>query len=139
MSRHGYSEGDGDYDNWQMIMWSGQLASAVRGKRGQAFFKDLVVALEEIPVKRLVANELRKDGEVCTLGALGTKRGMNLEKLDPEDYEIVACEFNIATQLAREVTYWNDEVCESLTPEERWTKMHSWATNKIKKPEQKTA
>lgn len=137
MSRHGYSEGDGD--NWSYIMYSGQLASAVRGKRGQSFFKDLVVALEEMPLKRLVAGELRKDGEVCALGALGIKRGMNLEKLDPEDYEIVACEFNIATQLAREVVWQNDEVCDRMTPENRWNRMHLWASSRIKKEEPKTA
>lgn len=30
MSRSGYND---DIDNWQMIKWRGQVASAVRGKR----------------------------------------------------------------------------------------------------------
>lgn len=130
MSRHGYSE-DCD-DHRQFIMWSGQVASSIRGKRGQAFLRDLVVALEEMPEKRLIASELKKDGEVCALGALGVKRGIPLEHIDPEDYELVAANFNIAEQLAREVVYQNDEGCSRMTPEQRWTEMHSWAKNKIK-------
>lgn len=130
MSRHGYSE-DCD-DQWALIRWRGQVASAIRGKRGQEFLRDLVAALDAMPQKRLIAKELRKDGEVCALGALGVKRGIPLEQIDPEDSELVAANFNVAEQLAREVVYQNDEECDRMTPEERWKQMHTWATGKIK-------
>ena len=129
MSRSIYSE---DGDPWAAIMWGGQLASAIRGKRGQAFLADLVAALEAMPEKRLIANELRKNGEVCALGALGTKRGIKLESIDPDDYEEVAATFDIAHQLCREVVWQNDDMGDQDTPEQRWHRMHEWAKSKLK-------
>jgi hypothetical protein len=128
MSRHGYSD-DCD-DDLAMGRWRGQVMSAIRGKRGQAFLKELVETLEAMPVKRLIKNELRKDGEVCALGALGVKRGLDLEAMDPEDYEGVATEFGIATQLAQEIVYENDEICSK--PEQRWAHIHAWAKRHLK-------
>ena len=73
MSRSGYSD-DFD-DNGQLACYRGVIASATRGKRGQKFFRDLVMALDAMPIKRLVNNELETtDGEVCALGALGKKQ-----------------------------------------------------------------
>jgi len=37
------------------------------GRRGQKFLRDLIVALDEMPVKRLIKNDLHAHGEVCTL------------------------------------------------------------------------
>ena len=133
MGRSGYSY-DCD-DNWAMIRYRGMLASAVRGKRGQAFFRDLVTALDEMPQKRLIRNELLRDGEVCAVGALWLRRVIALVKVDAEDRVIVACVFDIALPLARDVVYMNDEYYDSATPEERWTKIRAWAESKIKKHE----
>ncbi len=130
MSRSGYSD---DCDDILMYgRWAGVVASATRGKRGQAFFKDLVEALEAMPEKRLITDELHKDGEVCALGALGLKRGINMEHIDPEDSEVVAANFNIAAPLAQEVVYRNDEYFDSCTPEERWQHILTWAKKQIK-------
>lgn len=130
MSRSGYSD-DCD-DSWQLIRWRGQVASAIRGKRGQAFLRELVTALEEMPEKRLIRNELRKDGEVCALGAVGSKRGMNLDSIDPEDYDGVAASFGIAHQLAREIVFENDEMGDIDTPEQRWNRVHLWAKTHLR-------
>jgi hypothetical protein len=46
----------------------------------------LVAALDAMPDKRLIAHELRKNGEVCALGSVGAARGLDLEALDPEDF-----------------------------------------------------
>lgn len=137
MSRSGYSE---DCDNdWQLIMHRGRVASAIRGGRGQTFMRELVEALDAMPVKRLIDGELQivypGGGEVCALGALGIKRGVELEGLDPEDAETIATRFNIADALAREVVYENDEGAPyfaSETSEERWTRMRAWAVSKLK-------
>lgn len=129
MSRSGYSD---DLDDvLQYGRWRGIVASATKGKRGQSFFRDLIVALEAMPERRLIKNELYKEGEVCALGALGSKRGINMESIDPEDYEVVAANFEIAAPLAQEVVYMNDDYYYSKTPEERWELMHSWAIKQL--------
>lgn len=125
MSRSGYSD---DIDNWSMIKWRGQVASAIRGKRGQTFLKDLIAALDAMPEKKLIAHELQNpNGEVCALGALGVARGIDMKNIDPEDYDVVAEKFDIAHQLAQEIVYENDETCTNQTPEERWKRIRAWA------------
>jgi hypothetical protein len=138
MSRAGYSE-DCD-DNWALIRWRGVIASATRGKRGQAFFRDLLAALDAMPAKRLIANDLiREDStgyeNVCALGALGKVRRVDLSGLDPHDPDTVAGKFNIATPLAREVVYENDEGgFYNETPERRWARVRAWVASQIKAP-----
>lgn len=119
MSRHGYSE-DGDWDdNLSLGRWRAQVASAVRGKRGQQFLRDLVAALDALPEPKLVAGHLETtDGAVCALGALGRFRQVKLpdpenpEETDPEDeadWGWLGDAFNIAPQLAQETMFVNDE------------------------------
>jgi hypothetical protein len=131
MSRSGYID-DFDEDG-ALAMWRGQVASAIRGKRGQKFLHDLLVALEALPNKSLIRDELQdKDGQVCAIGALGVKRGIDLQKLDPEDYDAVAEAFNIAHQLAQEVAYMNDEYYDRETPESRFQGMLTWVKSLVR-------
>ena len=88
MSRSGYI--DDFEDNWQLIKWRGQVASASRGKRGQQFFRDLLAAMDAMPEKRLITHELEEDGEVCAIGALCRARGVDMATIDPEEPEEVA-------------------------------------------------
>lgn len=137
MSRSGYSD---DCEN--VAMWRGQVASAVRGKRGQRFFRELVTALDAMSVKRLVANELQTaGGEVCALGSLAKYKGATLEPDDTYDYEKLGETFDIARQLAQETMYenddgfhgsWNGRERERETPEHRWDRMRNWATDRIR-------
>ena len=125
MSRSGYSE---DGDQWATIKWRGAVAAAMRGKRGQAFLLELVRALDEMPEKRLIANDLIRDGQVCALGCVGAKRGIDLGKLDPEDYGAIAEVFGIARPLVREIEWMNDDAApRNDTPERRWQRMRDWA------------
>jgi len=130
MSRSGYSE---DYDQWANIRWRGAVNSAIKGKRGQDFLKELLTALEAMPVKRLIANDLQTEsGEFCTLGVLGASRGIDMENINPSDSETVSSEFNIADALAREIVFWNDEGhYETETPENRWNRMRNWVADQI--------
>ena len=137
MSRSGYND-DCD-DQWATIRWRGAVQSAIRGKRGQTFFRELLDALDAMPAKRLIANDLvREDStgfeNVCALGALGKARGVNMERLDPDDPETVAGTFNIADALAREVVFENDEgvYWKRETPEQRWMRVRSWVASQIK-------
>lgn len=110
MSRSGYSDDYGDDDPTALGRWRGAVNSAIRGKRGQQTLREILAALDAMPVKALVAESLAtKDGEFCTLGVLGAQRGIQLEKLDPEDPEAVAEAFGIAPAMVREIVYENDE------------------------------
>lgn len=128
MSRSGYSE---DLDQWDLIRWRGAVASAIRGKRGQQFLSDLLAALDALPQKRLIRDELQDaQGEVCALGSLGVKRGIPLSEIDPYDYEEVSKRFNIAEALAREIEYENDDRWYE-TPEERFNRVRAWVVEHL--------
>lgn len=136
MSRHGYSDDcDGDSN---LQPWRGVIASATRGRRGQAFFRALVDALDAMPEKRLVADELEtKAGEVCALGCLGKARGVDMTGIDTEDWGKLSELFDIAPQLAQEVMYVNDELGYRATPEHRWEIVRDWAAKQIALPPSK--
>lgn len=133
MNRSGYTE---DCEGWDLIKWRGQVASAIRGKRGQAFLRELLEAMDAMPEKRLIAHELRQSGEVCALGSLGAKRGIELEALDPEDYDKLADTFGVAHQVIQELEFMNDEAWfgfgENENPEHRWQRMRDWTASKLK-------
>ncbi len=129
MGRHGYSD-DCD-DQWANIRWRGQVASAIRGKRGQEFLRDLVAALEAMPEKKLIPHELIENGQVCALGAVGRAKGFDMTEIDPYEHDLLADKLNIAEQLVREVEWENDENGGS-SPETRWNHIHKWAKAKLK-------
>ena len=127
MSRSGYND---SCDGWEFIMWRGAVASAIRGKRGQQFLRDLVAALDALPTKRLIAEELESpDGGVCAIGSVGKQRGLSMQGIDPEDREMVATAFGIAPALAAEIMYENDNdfAYNKETPEQRWERVRQWA------------
>ncbi len=112
MSRSGYCEDI--EDQWRWICWRGAVNSSLKGRRGQAFLRELAAALDAMPEKRLIGESLvTSEGDYCTLGVLGAARGIDLTKIDPNDSERVAKEFGIAEALAREVVFENDEAFES--------------------------
>lgn len=133
MSRSGYSEDFGDDDPLAMGRYRQAVSRAMNGKRGQAFLKEALAALDAMPVKELAAESLvTADGEYCTLGVVGAARGIDLTKLDPEDAAEVASVFNIAESMAREIVFENDEVDYRETPAQRWTRMRAWIAEQIK-------
>ena len=131
MSRSGYSD---DYDAGQITMWRGQVASAIRGRRGQRLLRDLRAALDAMPNKALIANELETaEGEVCALGAVGKMRGLDMSNLDPEDSDTVADTFDIARQMACEIVFINDEASiYPETPEQRYERVRRWVESKLR-------
>lgn len=135
MSRSGYVEYD-DYDQWAHIRYRGAVKSAIRGKRGQALLRDLVAALDAMPKRELIADELvDADGEMCALGALGVARGMDMTSLDPEDVTSVAEAFGVNEKLIREIVWENDEAWgHTQTPAMRWKDVRNWAARMIKEP-----
>jgi hypothetical protein len=130
VSRSGYSE-DGDDDQWGMIRWRGAVASAMNGTRGQDFLKEMVDAMDAMPERRLIADELVAHGAVCAIGAVGLARKVPMEGVDPENYERVASIFGVAPALVQEVVYANDEHHYGITPEARWFRMRRWIIGQI--------
>lgn len=108
MSRSGYTD-DAD-DIRALNMWRGAVDRSLKGKRGQAFLREIIAALDAMPIKELAADSLvTAEGEFCTLGAVGAARGMDMSTLDPEDWDAVAKAFGIAPAMAREIVFENDE------------------------------
>ena len=161
MSRHGYVDYDGD-DPLAEGRWRGALLAALRGKRGQAFLRELIEALDAMPEKALAAHSFVKGGEVCALGSVALKRGIDVSEFEPGegadewddqiDHDALAAKFNVASCLARQIMYENDDgdqwhwedtgaVCQGVpygstrkyrthdTPEERWQRMRAWAVS----------
>lgn len=131
MSRSGYSD-DCD-DQWSLIMWRGAVASALRGKRGQAFLREALAALDALPEPALIPNDLAAEGAFCTLGAVGHARGTDMSGIDVEDSQAVAGLFAVPHALACEVMWMNDEAGRhSETPRERWERMRRWIVRHLK-------
>jgi hypothetical protein len=128
MSRSGYSY---ELDVLDLGRYRGRVASAVRGQRGQRLLKDTLAALEAMPHKRLISDELRDDGEVCTLGAVMVLRGLEPEKFDPEEHDVLGGALDVSECLVREIEYLNDEEAPS-DPEKRWAYMRRKIESLIK-------
>lgn len=113
MSRSGYTDDYGDGDPLAMGRWRQAVKRSIEGRRGQALLRELLEALDAMPDKRLYRGSFATaDGEFCTLGALGAKRGTKMDDLGDEydcDAELVGQRFGIAPAMAAEIMYMNDE------------------------------
>jgi hypothetical protein len=144
MSRSGYVD-DGDLDPLELGRWRAQVASSIRGKRGQQFLRELADAMDAMPVKELIASALiNSEGACCTIGVVCKSRGLDVSNVDVTDPESVGNVVGISRQLAAEIEYLNDE-CPDFrkdpetgewkwdeTPAERWARMRKWVNGKIK-------
>jgi hypothetical protein len=69
---------EGEWDDQDAVrrhnLWRGNYLRQLRGKRGQAFLRELRDALLALPEKALAAGQIAKDGQVCALGSLALKR-----------------------------------------------------------------
>jgi hypothetical protein len=107
MGRSGYVD---DYEETGLLnLYRAAVERAIKGKRGQAFLREMLAALDALPEKRLIAEDLERDGEVCAIGSVGVKRGLDMTKLDPIEPELIADAFGIAPSLVREIEYINDD------------------------------
>lgn len=144
MSRSGYSD---DYDDEHLNLYRANVDRAFLGKRGQAFLKAMLDALDAMPEKRLISEVMQSDGEVCAIGSVGRARGIDMADLDPDNYEewdfagAVAHKFNIANPMAAEIMYMNDGGfwIREETPEQRYVRMRAWVESHIIKEEANAA
>ena len=131
MSRSGYYDDCDDY--WATIRWRGAVRSALRGRRGQAFLRQMLAAMDALPQPRLIVGELVNEaGECCAIGSVALSRGVDVSELDPEEHEHVASVFGIARAMTQEIAYMNDEVgsCKE-TPEQRFARMRHWIESEL--------
>lgn len=133
MSRSGYTD---DTDNlWDFVRWRGAVTSAIRGKRGQSFLKEMLSALDNLPDKKLIATKFEEEGAVCVLGAVGKVRGVDMKNIDPEAIETVAGIFGISKALTMEIFYMNDEFFGNVIPKLRYSLVREWVMSNIIKTE----
>lgn len=130
MSRSGYSDDCGDYLN----LYRGTVDRAIAGKRGQKFLLELAEAMDAMPEKRLIAHELiSESGEMCTIGVVCKKRNLNVSAVDIYYPDEVGSLVGIASQMAAEIEYENDERGPSTeTPEQRWIRMRKWVSDNLR-------
>lgn len=132
MSRSGYVE-DCDMDALDYGRWRGAVQSALTGKRGQSFLIELRDALDAMPVKELITDNLEHHGQFCTLGVVGNARGMGMDGIDINDPQQVAAKFGIAWSMAAEIVFMNDEATNDASPANRWKRMREWVDQQIRK------
>jgi hypothetical protein len=139
MGRSGYSD---DYDFRTLNLWRGTVERSIRGKRGQAFLKEMLAVLDAMPEKRLISKRLEENGEVCSLGAVGRSRGVSNDVMhavspvddfdEAEHTHSIAGLFSISHALACEIMYINDEVeWRHETPELRFARVRAWVERQI--------
>lgn len=128
MSRSGYSD-DCEY----LDLYRGTVERSIKGKRGQKFLKELAKAMDDMPTRILITNELtNKDGD-CPIGVICRNRNIDTSKVDYNDPDAVAKLVNISRSMAAEIEYENDEGKYGFfeTPEERWVRMRKWIKEQI--------
>jgi len=135
MGRSGYTE-DYEDDNLVVGRWRGMVESAIRGRRGQKFLRDVLAALDAMPDKRLIAEKLQDDeGNVCTVGVGMLARGVpNVHEIDPADHDRIGQLLDIAPCLVQELEYLNDEECHRADDEQRWHLMRQYIERMASRP-----
>ena len=127
MSRSGYADDSDDCENLQL--WRGAVRRAIQGRRGQAFLRDLLKAMDALPEKRLIADELETEKGVCAIGSVGRMRGIDMNALDVHDWDMLGEKFGIARAMVQEIEYINDE--HGQTPEHRFEAVRKWAEGQL--------
>jgi len=89
-----------------------------------------------MPIKRLIANDLVKDGEVCAIGTVAVARGTDLSGIDVEydENQELAKRMGIANAMVKEIEFINDDDLgyQMETPEQRFIRVYRWVKEKAK-------
>jgi hypothetical protein len=147
VSRSNYSD-----DCEHVHLYRGAVNRALQGKRGQAFLREMLAALDELPWQRLEVgtlveltrldadDELTEDVNAeahvsgcCAMGAVALKRELDVSNVNAYMSSEVGRAFDIAPSMAAEIAYENDEAGpDDETPEQRWHRVRAWVVAQIK-------
>lgn len=137
MSRSGFYEMD-DWDRDSMLAmgrYRARINSAKRGRRGQAFLKSALAALDRMEDKRLAGGTfgVGQDGCMCLMSSIATETGRaSVFTGRDADWDgegmcyALADAFNVAPVLVQDLVWDNDENA-PRDPAKRW----GWMRAKI--------
>lgn len=132
MGRSGYVD---DFDEiGSLNLYRATVERSLRGKRGQAFLREMAAALDAMAVKELIDDEIvSEDGRVCGIGAVAVARKMDVSQLDEDDGDDVGKAFGISPSMAREIAFVNDNdfAPRTETTAERWTRVRAWVAAQL--------
>jgi hypothetical protein len=134
--------------------WQRAALNAIRGRRGQAFLRELKEALLALPEPRLIEGAVWREGEVCALGALALRRldqgqpircyghtmtsRAELEEIGPDlEDELGSMELGMGMgmkqTMAWAIAYENDEgnPWPDETPEARYRRVLRWVEGNL--------
>jgi len=141
---------DEDFPN-QAALYEANTERALKGKRGQAFLREMEAALLALPRKRLIEGNICMGGEVCAIGALALKRLVDggksleaalawLEERAPhnsdahETADFAERHFKVLERFSFKMAYVNDEHgYTNDTPEQRYDTVLGWVRENIDK------
>lgn len=129
MSRCGLVEVD---DNKAIALYREEVTKVIGEPQSQAFLREMAGALDELPEKYLIADELiDSDGGCCAIGAVCKARGLDVSAVDCYAPDQVAALVGVSQVLVSEIEQHND--C-GVPPDVRWQYMRNWVELKITKP-----
>ena len=133
-----YDAPENDKEQQAQARHRAAVSRAIKGKRGQAFLKEMLLAMDAMPVKRLEDYILSDDTGCCAMGAVAESRGLNVSNIDPEDRFAVAAILGIAASMVQELAYYNDEAEASFfeSAEQKFVRMRRLAIHLISTPEE---
>jgi len=138
-------EGDDDWEPWMNGQRAGALRSAIRGRRGQQFLRDLVNALDALPEPELSAGALedKETGCCCAFGAVRRHRGAESVPLGfhPMEEDVTPDHltepFDVSRALAWEVVEAKEGWSKSNLPgarRQRFKDVRRWAVGALLVP-----
>ena len=137
MSRFWEGESDDPLD-WGR--YEAAKRSTLRGKRGQAFLRELVAALDALPKPELSEGALgdRRTGCVCAFGAVALAQGESFDDLAKDNgnwspHEVAEW-YSISPTLANEIIRANDDWRDGNAADvrqSRWRHVRAWAVRHL--------
>ena len=135
MNRSGYVDYDDEEDPLAMGRYRNAVKEAIQGKRGQAFLNELAIEMDAMEEKILIAGELIDEyGDCCAIGVVCKSRGIDVSETDPQEPDEVAELVGIASSMAAEIEFWNDDdfaFDSQETPSQRWKRVRKWVDDQI--------
>jgi len=110
------------------------LERSINSKRGQAFLRELILALNALPEKILIYGDFENSDGYCVMGACLKYRNLNVREIDDSN-EGLGSIFNIHTEFIEKVIDVNDSPRIIETQTKRWHRVRDWAVSNLKTKE----